>query len=93
MFLEKKDRWRSVSALEAGFAAKDVSLGTEAPPTAPPTAWSSELRAEPRLASTDLELFGLPSSERFLVELLLLDNQDLTPSTRSSTSESKSESP
>lgn len=43
--------------------------------------------------TTDLELLRLPSSERFLVEPLLLDNQDFTPSTRSSTSESVSESP
>lgn len=42
---------------------------------------------------TYLELLRLPSSERFLAEPLLLDNQDFTPSTRSSTSESVSESP
>lgn len=40
-----------------------------------------------------LELFKLPSSEAALEGPLFLDNHDLTPSTRSSSSESTSESP
>lgn len=43
--------------------------------------------------STDLELLRLPSSERFFAEPLFLESQDFTPSTRSSNSESESESP
>lgn len=39
---------------------------------------------------TNLVLFRLPSSDRVLAEVLFLDSQDLTPSTRSSTSESVS---
>lgn len=39
---------------------------------------------------TNLVLFRLPSSDRVLVEPLFLESQDLTPSTRSSTSESVS---
>lgn len=46
-----------------------------------------------RYFSTDLELLRLPSSERFFAEPLFLDSQDFTPSTRSSNSESVSESP
>lgn len=42
---------------------------------------------------THLELFKLPSSEAALDNPLFFDNQDLTPSTRSSSSESTSESP
>ena len=42
---------------------------------------------------TDLELFRLPSSDRFLAEPLFLDSHDFTPSTRSSTSESEPDSP
>lgn len=41
-------------------------------------------------ARTNLVLFRLPSSDRVLVEVLFLESQDLTPSTRSSTSESVS---
>lgn len=40
-----------------------------------------------------LELFKLPSSEAALEGPLFFDNHDLTPSTRSSSSESTSESP
>lgn len=40
--------------------------------------------------STNLVLFRLPSSDRVLVEHLFFESQDLTPSTRSSTSESVS---
>lgn len=39
---------------------------------------------------TNLALFRLPSSDRVLVEPLFFESQDLTPSTRSSTSESVS---
>lgn len=45
------------------------------------------------LTFTNLELFKLPSSENALEEPLFLDSQDFTPSTRSSRSESASESP
>lgn len=40
-----------------------------------------------------LELFKLPSSDAALEGPLFFDNHDLTPSTRSSSSESTSESP
>lgn len=55
---------------------------------------SSSSSALPRLGfvwhTGGLVLFRLPSSDRALVEPLFFDSQDLTPSTRSSTSESVS---
>lgn len=50
------------------------------------------LHADPPTC-THLLLFRLPSSESALEEPLFLDSHDLTPSTRSSSSESTSESP
>lgn len=50
--------------------------------------------SSPLGALAHLELFKLPSSEVALEEgPLFFDNHDLTPSTRSSSSESTSESP
>lgn len=50
--------------------------------------WSSVMMQKD--VSANLVLFRLPSSDRVLAEPLFFESQDLTPSTRSSTSESVS---
>lgn len=48
---------------------------------------------KPKAHQANLLLFKLPSSETVLEEPLFLESHDFTPSTRSSSSESASESP
>lgn len=76
----KRHRWYEACPLWDQDTAHP-SLGHEVtlPPSSRPHAY--------------LELFKLPSSEAALEGPLFFDNHDLTPSTRSSSSESTSESP